>query len=246
MQELDQASGVMMPFFDEDTKVLFIAGKGDGNIRYYELINEAPFCFPLSEFRTSRSQKVRLCVCLSACLFTLVCCHHSHVSPGSIPSLTTPPLHCVQGVAMLPKRACNPLKCEITRMLKLTNHNSVELLSFVVPRKSDAFQEDIFPDTRSGEPSMTATEWFDGKDSPPKTMSMDPAKNGGKTAAAAAFKPSSPKRTASGAGAGAGAGVGGSAVTAFEGKTAEQLYTELVAARKRIAELEAEVAALKA
>lgn len=29
-----------MPFFDEDTSVLFLAGKGDGNIRYYEIVNE--------------------------------------------------------------------------------------------------------------------------------------------------------------------------------------------------------------
>jgi len=35
--KLDSASGVLMPFYDMDTELLFLAGKGDGNIRYYEL-----------------------------------------------------------------------------------------------------------------------------------------------------------------------------------------------------------------
>jgi hypothetical protein len=36
-QKLDNASGVLMPFYDMDTEILFLAGKGDGNVRYYEL-----------------------------------------------------------------------------------------------------------------------------------------------------------------------------------------------------------------
>ena len=36
------------------------------------------------------------------------------------------------------------MACETARLLKLTA-NSVEPLSFHVPRKSEAFQEDIFP-----------------------------------------------------------------------------------------------------
>jgi WD40 repeat protein len=35
-QKLDNGSGMMMPFYDMDTELLFLAGKGDGNIRYYE------------------------------------------------------------------------------------------------------------------------------------------------------------------------------------------------------------------
>jgi len=37
---LDSAAGVVMPFYDEDSDVLFLAGKGDGQIRYYEFIPE--------------------------------------------------------------------------------------------------------------------------------------------------------------------------------------------------------------
>eukprot|EP01062_Namystynia_karyoxenos_P012914 TRINITY_DN1464_c0_g1_i1.p1 TRINITY_DN1464_c0_g1~~TRINITY_DN1464_c0_g1_i1.p1 ORF type:complete len:483 (+),score=132.60 TRINITY_DN1464_c0_g1_i1:87-1451(+) len=37
VEDIDSATGVMMPFFDEDTNMLYVGGKGDGNVRYYEL-----------------------------------------------------------------------------------------------------------------------------------------------------------------------------------------------------------------
>lgn len=52
-QNLDSASGLIMPFFDIDTNVLFLGGKGDGNIRYYEIVDEAPYIHFLSEFKTN-------------------------------------------------------------------------------------------------------------------------------------------------------------------------------------------------
>jgi len=36
-QKLDSSSGSLMPFYDMDTDLFFLAGKGDGNIRYYEI-----------------------------------------------------------------------------------------------------------------------------------------------------------------------------------------------------------------
>jgi len=38
VQNLDSAAGVIMPFYDEDSDVLFLAGKGDGAIRFYEIL----------------------------------------------------------------------------------------------------------------------------------------------------------------------------------------------------------------
>jgi len=202
--EIDQAAGVIIPFYDPDTRVLFLGGKGDGNMRYYELVDEPPFAHPLSEHRTSVAAK---------------------------------------GLAFLPKRACNPMKCEIVRVLKMTNSNTIEPLSFIVPRKSDSFQEDIFPDCLSGEPAQTADEYFAGGNAAPLKMPMDPAKNGGRTSFAAAFNPVAAPAPASASAAaprpaagGAGGGVD---------KTAEQLSSELAAALVRIAELEAEVRDLK-
>jgi coronin-1B/1C/6 len=142
--DVDQAAGVIMPFYDDDTQLLYLAGKGDGNVRYYEVVNENPFCFPIAEHRSSVSAK---------------------------------------GMAWVPKRGLDIMACETARLLKLTS-NSVEPLSFHVPRKSEAFQDDIFPDTASIEPSHTADEWMGGSDLPPKLMSLNPALGGSQTIAA--------------------------------------------------------------
>ena len=37
---IDQSSGVLMPFYNDANSILFVAGKGDGNIRYYEYEND--------------------------------------------------------------------------------------------------------------------------------------------------------------------------------------------------------------
>ena len=54
-QLLDSISGVCMPFWDEGTKCLYLAGKGDGNIRYFEYENN-DFIF-LSEYKSSDPQR---------------------------------------------------------------------------------------------------------------------------------------------------------------------------------------------
>ena len=47
-----------MPFYDNDTKVLYLAGKGDGNIRYFEIVDDDPAQFyPLSEYKSSEPQR---------------------------------------------------------------------------------------------------------------------------------------------------------------------------------------------
>jgi len=55
--DVDQSAGVLMPFYDEDTSLLYLIGKGDGNIRWYELIDDAPHIFYLGEYRSSTSAK---------------------------------------------------------------------------------------------------------------------------------------------------------------------------------------------
>eukprot|EP00516_Mucochytrium_quahogii_P003985 CAMPEP_0203759522 /NCGR_PEP_ID=MMETSP0098-20131031/12565_1 /ASSEMBLY_ACC=CAM_ASM_000208 /TAXON_ID=96639 /ORGANISM=" , Strain NY0313808BC1" /LENGTH=439 /DNA_ID=CAMNT_0050652531 /DNA_START=104 /DNA_END=1423 /DNA_ORIENTATION=- len=134
--DIDQAAGVIMPFYDEDTNLLFLGGKGDGNIRYYEIVNDAPWQFSISDYRAT-----------SPC----------------------------RGLAILPKRACDVMKTEVVKMMKLTS-NSVEPLSFICPRKSDLFQEDLFPDCYAGKPALTSEEWWAGKNKDPILMSLDPEK----------------------------------------------------------------------
>jgi len=133
-QNIDASSGSIMPFFDVDTSILFLAGKGDGNIRYYEIVDEEPYIHWLSEYKSPTPQR---------------------------------------GMAMIPKRAVNVSECEITRMIKL-GVKTAEPISFQVPRKSDVFQDDIFPDTFSGEFSLTAAEWASGKNADPKLTSLAP------------------------------------------------------------------------
>lgn len=39
-ENIDTSSGVLMPFYDNDTRMIYLAGKGDGNIRYYEFVDD--------------------------------------------------------------------------------------------------------------------------------------------------------------------------------------------------------------
>lgn len=74
-------------------------------------------------------------------------------------------------------------RCETARALKLHSSGgmgTVEPLSFIVPRKSEAFQDDIFPPTFMGQPSQTADEWIAGANKPPVMMSLDPNAGGAK------------------------------------------------------------------
>ncbi|KAI0480506.1 DUF1900-domain-containing protein [Xylariaceae sp. FL0804] len=52
---LDSISGVCMPFWDDSCQVLYLAGKGDGNIRYFEYENDK-FEF-LSEYKSGDPQR---------------------------------------------------------------------------------------------------------------------------------------------------------------------------------------------
>jgi len=133
-QAVDSASGILMPFYDNDTNVLFLAGKGDGNIRLYEVVDEAPYIHYLNEFKSNTPQR---------------------------------------GMCLAPKRIVNVSDCEIVRLMKV-GVKIVEPISFQVPRKSDVFQDDIFPDCFSGEYSVTADQWLKGQNGTRKTRSLAP------------------------------------------------------------------------
>jgi len=134
LADLDQSAGVLIPFYDPDNSILYLAGRGDASIRYFELVKEKPYLHFLSEFRDTQSQ---------------------------------------QGVAWIPKRALDTTKCEIAQCLRLMKEAIVPI-SFQVPRKSDLFQKDLFPDAYAGIPSLEAKEWLGGENKPPKTRSMKP------------------------------------------------------------------------
>merc|ERR1719203_2520346 len=106
--KLENGAGSIMPFYDSDTKMLFLAAKGEATVKYYEY---------------DESSADKLCY-LNA---------------------TPPAPESQKGVCFQPKRAMNVSNNEVMRGFQATP-GKVLPLPFVVPRKSDSFQSDLFPD----------------------------------------------------------------------------------------------------
>uniref|UniRef100_A0A8C9EK65 DUF1899 domain-containing protein n=1 Tax=Pavo cristatus TaxID=9049 RepID=A0A8C9EK65_PAVCR len=135
-EDLDGSSGLLFPFYDSDVNMLYIVGKGDGNIRYYEISPEKPYLSYLMEYRSHLPQK---------------------------------------GIGMMPKRGLEVSACEIFRFYKLIPTKSlIEPISMIVPRRSESYQEDIYPLTTGGQPAMTAQEWLNGVNKGPLLVSLRP------------------------------------------------------------------------
>jgi len=133
---VDNSAGVIIPFYDEDSDIIFLAGKGDGNIRFFEVVPE--------------EEPKKMVVYLS---------QYSSNDSGA-----------AYGAA--PKRACDVNANEIMRIYKVTG-TQAQPLQFTVPRKSELFQDDIFPPCRSDEPALTGHAWLGGENAKPKTKSLE-------------------------------------------------------------------------
>lgn len=129
---LDSGSGISMPFWDDGCQILYLAGKGDGNIRYFEYQNDK-FEF-LSEYRSPNPQR---------------------------------------GLAFMPKRGVNTHENEVMRAFKTVDDAYIEPISFIVPRRAETFQDDIYPPTVGTQPAMTSSEWLKGKSALPPKLSME-------------------------------------------------------------------------
>lgn len=77
-----------------------------------------------------------------------------------------------RGLAFMPKRGVNTHENEIARIYKTTGNTTVEPVSFIVPRRVEAFQEDIYPPTIGTEPAVSAQEWLEGKSGIPPKIDM--------------------------------------------------------------------------
>lgn len=75
-----------------------------------------------------------------------------------------------RGLAFMPKRGINTHDNEIMRAFKTTNQQLVEPISFIVPRRAEVFQGDIYPPTVGLKPSMDSGDYFAGSPAalPPK------------------------------------------------------------------------------
>ncbi|CAH0549464.1 unnamed protein product [Brassicogethes aeneus] len=57
MVELDTSNGVMFPLYDPDTNLVYLCGKGDSVIRYFEISSEPPFVHYINTFQTPDPQR---------------------------------------------------------------------------------------------------------------------------------------------------------------------------------------------
>ncbi|XP_053677660.1 coronin-1C-A [Anopheles nili] len=133
MVDLDTSNGVMFPLYDPDTNLIYLCGKGDSVIRYFEVTPEQPFVHYINQFQTPDSQRA---------------------------------------IGMIPKRGCDVSTCEVARFYRLNNSGLCQVISMTVPRKSELFQEDLYPDTLADEASISAEDWISGVDADPQLISL--------------------------------------------------------------------------
>lgn len=72
----------------------------------------------------------------------------------------------------MPKRGVNMHENEVVRAYKTVNDTYIEPVSFIVPRRSEMFQDDIYPPTIGLKPAMSPSEWFSGKEAIPPKISL--------------------------------------------------------------------------
>lgn len=93
----------------------------------------------------------------------------------------------------MPKRGINLHENEVLRAFKTVNDSYIEPISFIVPRRSEMFQSDIYPPTTGLKPGTTAAEWFDGKTAMPPKISLESVYDGeAPKEVAADYKPPQP------------------------------------------------------
>ncbi len=78
-----------------------------------------------------------------------------------------------RGIAFLPKRGINLHENEVLRCFKTVADSYIEPISFIVPRRSEMFQSDIYPPTTGLKPGTTSAEWFGGKTALPPKISLE-------------------------------------------------------------------------
>lgn len=109
--------GVLFPTWDEGLGVLYIVGRGDSSIRYWEY------------------QDGKL--------------HYLNAFNSNAPG---------KGYSFFPKRSVDVLRCEVMRCAKLAD-KTVEYISIVAPRKSQNFQEDLFPEAPGADAALVIILW---------------------------------------------------------------------------------------
>lgn len=132
----ESSLGILIPLYDQDTKMLFMAAKADTTVYFYEVLDSDPY---YTEGAIRFSGEVQ-----------------------------------VKGVGLVPKRALPVMTGEVNRVL-LLGSDCVVPIKYIVPRKSYRdFHPDLYPDTYGAEPSMTMSDWMDGRNIPISKITLDP------------------------------------------------------------------------
>mmetsp|Transcript_6435 Transcript_6435/g.15556 ORF Transcript_6435/g.15556 Transcript_6435/m.15556 type:complete len:369 (-) Transcript_6435:353-1459(-) len=121
----------------------------------------------------------------------------------------------IKGFFFLPKRMCSISSCNIAKSFMLFT-DAIQPVDFIVPRKSTLFQGELFPDAYAGVPSLSKEAWLGGENKDPVLKSLDPKKAGQ---------------------------VVGAGVKVVPTKSKAELIAENAALKKRIKELEEQLAA---
>lgn len=133
---LDHGSNAITTLFDDDTKMLFLVGKGASSFCPVEVVDKDPYFVECLKYSGEETK----------------------------------------GVCLVPKRAMDVTSGEVNRLLQMTS-SSIVPLSFKIMRKvSSVFHADLYPDTIGCDPSVSALNWWEGDNRPPRRVSLDPSK----------------------------------------------------------------------
>jgi len=128
--QVDSQSGILNPYYDTDTGIIYACGRGDSTIKYFEF-NSGKLNY-INAFNSNTLQR---------------------------------------SVAFFPKRTLNYNKSEVAKAAKLTN-NSIEFISFTVPKKNEGFYEDLYCPVLTGVSNNTVEKWIGGENILPQRESI--------------------------------------------------------------------------
>lgn len=157
--ELDCSTGVLIPLYDPDTNMLFLAGKGDTTITYMEVTDKDPHFIEGLRHNGNLTLNIQIFFLIK---ISIIC----YILLGDQ----------TKGACLVPKRALRVMEGEVNRIMQLTS-NSVIPIMYQVPRKTYRdFHADLYPDTTGYKTDLTVSQWLNGANLPVPKMSLDPAK----------------------------------------------------------------------
>ncbi|CAJ0949190.1 unnamed protein product [Ranitomeya imitator] len=176
LQEMDTSNGVLLPFYDPDSSIVYLCGKGDSSIRYFEITGEAPFVHYLNTFSSKEPQRgmgfmpkrgLDVSKCEIARFYKL---HERKCEPIVMTVPRKNMLYTVE-TGNLPKGSHSTELVQIEKSLEVKNGTFWQSL-VEQSMWSDLFQDDLYPDTPGPEPAIEADEWFAGQNADPILVSL--------------------------------------------------------------------------